>query len=761
MTNPKIKLSIDKAFVWCLAWGGEREPQDPNFIKQFQEGVVFPILEAQGGASSVFQSFQKLSETFPQSQAKLESTLQACPELWTQRIGLVYGGATKIKQYVFESSKLPEVRGASALLDRINLVDLPAFFGAASRQEFRDCHENPTFCKKILDWLEDCYPSLAQALIPELIIYTSGGNILAMCPPAFTQDLAAAIEKRYISETITANACAVGENFKLAEFAWGLLPDSVSDTQWVEWYLKNYRHPLVEAYFGQASNRSGYLERFQQVKSFNELVRRLANLFNQRRSGFDKDVARLSNGQLRPSRAFPPMLETHPYLHRDLNNKRGGVSRVQLPEGPIYSDPLLRKRWMGAIAKRERVSEAWFKSSEFTPWEPGKIRSWVNRFTEFLETSPLKDQYYQGLSSEGVSEALNLREVGNASIPKGYVAYIYADGNNMGGYIQRKIRSAVDYRQFSEDVSQATEESVYVALAQHLHPHTLKHLEEESTQSRNGERVHPFEILTIGGDDVLLIVPASQALAIAKTLCEEFERRLLSLNPQYQHRLEKPFRHRYLETAPTSECLLSMSAGVLLTSDTTPIYYAEFLTNQLLKSAKHYAKSFADSYQGGTIDFLVLKGVNMISSNVKSFRENGLIKKVGKNTLKLYGSPYTLHEIDGLIKTVTALKKADFPRSQLYQIRSLLEQGKKTAILNYRYFRVRLNKAGQQQLQTFFENTWCKARENEGNLAPWIQKLKDKPIYETNWRELVDLYPFISESEERPAILPQASEALR
>src|SRR5438128_1797387 len=40
------------------------------------------------------------------------------------RIALVYGGATKIKGYVFEAPKLPEIRGASALLDRINTRDL-------------------------------------------------------------------------------------------------------------------------------------------------------------------------------------------------------------------------------------------------------------------------------------------------------------------------------------------------------------------------------------------------------------------------------------------------------------------------------------------------------------------------------------------------------------------------------------------------------------------------------------------------------------
>ena len=126
-------------------------------------------------------------------------------DLWNEDtpIGLVYGGATKIKQYVFEAAKLPDIRGASALLDRINLVDLPAFFGDGQRS------------LSIEQWLDKNFPDLRKALIPELIIYSTGGSILAFCPAAFVDDLANSIEKRYTHETLTANSCAVGDTFKL------------------------------------------------------------------------------------------------------------------------------------------------------------------------------------------------------------------------------------------------------------------------------------------------------------------------------------------------------------------------------------------------------------------------------------------------------------------------------------------------------------------------------------------------------------------
>jgi hypothetical protein len=44
-------------------------------------------------------------------------------------IDLVYGGATRVKSYVFESARLPEIRGASVLLDHLNRLDVPAFWG--------------------------------------------------------------------------------------------------------------------------------------------------------------------------------------------------------------------------------------------------------------------------------------------------------------------------------------------------------------------------------------------------------------------------------------------------------------------------------------------------------------------------------------------------------------------------------------------------------------------------------------------------------
>ncbi|WP_333334742.1 type III-B CRISPR-associated protein Cas10/Cmr2 [Microcoleus sp. BROC3] len=537
---------------------------------------------------------------------------------------------------------------------------------------------------------------------------------------------------------------------------------------------------MIKAYFEQQDTSSE--KAFEERKTFNELAGKLAALFNQRRNGNNWPEG------YRSSRRYPPMFETHPYLRRDESDRRSAVFQAKsdfddtnkgLPGEPWLSESLARKRLIGQIAKREfpssRKLPTWWVDSQLewdfaTPenLDPGSVESWVNNFDSFLdETYQKHNDYYGKIRPSDVKEARSVREIADASLVKGFVAYIYADGNNMGGYIQKEIKNPEDYQRFSRDIFEATEKSVYVALAKHLKPHKYKPDAESGRRSKEEVWIHPFEILTIGGDDVMLIVPAERALAIAKTIGEEFEKQLLD-TPEKQRRysFQKTYApqliHRYRgDRIPSGsgQCKLSMSTGVLIAAENTPIYYAQKLTEQLLKSAKKRAKELKkDDYLGGTIDFLVMKSVTMISSNIGEFRSQGLTKnRRGQPTLKLYGAPYTLYEIEGLLKTAKALKDSEFPRSQIYQIRSLLEQGKHTAILNYLYFQVRLKTKEQKNLlKTEFDRAWCQPKDpkNKGNLAPWMTLKEDgtdaeKMTYETIWRELVDLYPFIEDTKDK------------
>lgn len=802
MTHSLHPLTI--GIAWCLAWGEGREPQfNLSILQQMREalrqGKDVPDTEALKCLLQTVRQLQGIpKDYFPDKITDLKDNY---PSLWEQttRIGLVYGGATKIKGYVFESAKLPGIRGASALLDRINLIDLPALFKCEELPEdFPECYRARQYCQRVrreLQHKDKTLHSLWDALIPELVIYSTGGNILAFCPTAFVPDLVNLIEKRYTEETLTANSCAVGESFRLLELRFGLLDHPIEQTKWLDWYLQDKKRqtsPITTAYFGQVKNGQDWKDLFKNRKNFNEITGKLAALFQQRRNGNNVPDSQ------RPSRRYPPMFETHPYLLRDDVEHRLAIAPgSRLPDEPWFSDALARKRIVGQRTKGEgsRSQKWWTKNSDWKwqlgqvkiLWNSGYLESWVVKFRRFIEKSHYRDRYYQDIPKQKIGEARSLTEIGNAG--NGFVGYLYADGNNMGGYIQKELKTPQDYRRFSRDIFTATEESVYHALGQHLKPHQLNGLTGEN-QHRNGAIIYPFEILTIGGDDVMLIVPADQALAIAQTIGEEFERILLE-GEKIQGRDDYGITdsdiisrsqdcHRYQGKTPVtpSQCKLSMSTGVLITAYQTPIYYAENLTNQLLKSAKKKAKQLKKDYgyHGGTVDFITLKSVTMISSNIESFRQEGLTKQEqdkSKPTLKLYGVPYTLHELGGLIETGEKLKQSEFPRSQLYQIRSLLERGKSTTMLNYRYFRVRLQPEQQKLLKDYFEEAWCKAITNDGNLAPWmfdrdsmianlivlilletftpelfrlqysLLNLLKKSTYYTIWRELIELYPFI------------------
>ena len=738
MTNLTVN-PINTALAWCLAWGDRREPQfDLKVLRGMRQslnnGELVPE-EVRSLVNQVKQLQEIDSSEFPNTFQELQNKYA---ELWNQKtkIGLVYGGATKIKQYVFEAAKLSDIRGASALLDRINLIDIPVFFGHYDRGVKKSL--------TVEKWLKDNFPNLSDALIPELLIYYKGGNVLAFCPAALVDDLANAIERRYTEETLTANSCAVGQTFNLLEVRFGLLNNA--ENFWLDSYLKsnNYQNPLVESYFGSCKDTDGKTksqqklrEAFAERKNFNELVTSLAIAFNQRRA------ANVTSD--RPSRAYPPIFETHPYLVRDESDRRSAIFQAkELGDQPRMSEALARKRLIGQVAKRD-ANRQWYEKIGFD-WvsRNEQIDSWVKKFTKFIEDSSSKLPYPQDAN---IQEALSLREIGQIS--NGFVGYIYADGNNMGGYIQKYIQTHEQYRQFSDDIFEATEQSAYYALAQHLQPEMVDR-EMESGHTRK-VLVHPFEIIAIGGDDVLIIVPADKALEIAQTIGEKFEEILKSKNrytiPNSKKPIDYSFQRHQNGNIKPSESFLSTSLGVLITAENTPIYYAEKLVGQLLKSAKKTAKHLKTKYgyHGGTIDFLSMKSVTMLSSNVETFRKEGLTK----GNLRFYAAPYTLHEIGGLIEVVKTLKKANFPRSQLYQLRSLLENGKQTAIINYRYFRVRL-KDGQRELKQDFEEAWCKPKTNNGNLAPWMTNTdeQDKIFYETIWRDLVDIYDFVEEVSE-------------
>ena len=96
--------ALDRQVVSRLRAGEEPQTDEERLLGQMLEVARLALEEPPAGESAV--------ERLQQIQKKVSA-------LGDPKVALVMGGATKIKQYVFESAKLPEIRGASALLDRI------------------------------------------------------------------------------------------------------------------------------------------------------------------------------------------------------------------------------------------------------------------------------------------------------------------------------------------------------------------------------------------------------------------------------------------------------------------------------------------------------------------------------------------------------------------------------------------------------------------------------------------------------------------
>jgi len=642
-------------------------------------------------------------------------------------IGLVLGGATKIKEYVFESSKLPEIRGASNLLDRINRYDLPALCGS-----YKKGKEAEKLYEEILAWLDAQGEKALDT--PEGIIYANGGDILAIVPASEAERMARLIEARYVDETLTARAVAAWERSSLLELHYGLRPTEF----WVEDYLAVWRdpelRPLLEDYYGRAGDEDEARKRFFLRKAFGELSTLLSLKRHRRRDGNPK--------------ASIPHFEVIPHAHRCHSCDRRPGIRYAREFDHYLCEPCGRKTALGLAAKKFKCRPESLLQS-LGGWEPRAIpQPWYEKFEGDLINSSRSSEY-SPVDLKDVDNPWDLGEIAQASDPQGFIGIIYADGNNVGSIIER-IRTPSEYRQFAERVYEATQEAVFEALATHLKAHQVTASEERIKWTGKGGEVwiHPFEIIGIGGDDLFLIVPGSKALDIATEIAEGFERHLKSCSLYEKISKAKDLSKVQRCAIPDDSGQLrywrprhlpkvSLSVGVIIADEKTPIFFLEELVEELLKNAKGKAKAMKHEkgYWGGTVDFQVLKAVPMITTQIRDFRSSAYLLKQNGQCLRLTARPYTLWEMKGLLKTARIFQEAEFPRSQLHTLRRFLRLGRLAAIINCLYFLVRSRQ--REALLLAFQQAWHPSP----NLPPWREVRAG--VYESILEDLAEIYEFV------------------
>lgn len=289
-------------------------------------------------------------------------------------------------------------------------------------------------------------------------------------------------------------------------------------------------------------------------------------------------------------------------------------------------------------------------------------------------------------------------EIGETSTPQGYLGFIYADGNGIGNLIG-EIPSFPEFKTFSNRLDALVRQVTYDALNLVL------------KEPRLGEqRRAPFEILLVGGDDLMLVVAADAALKVALHLTDVFE-------TQSQAELKFP---------------ASLSTAVVIAHDSFPLKSLHELGSELLRSAK---RASSDDNRG-RIDFMVVTEAG--SAGVEAVRKRVLTRQspLSDEEIILSRRPYTVEDLKQLLACARKVKD-EIPRHQLQALyESLFQLRHQAQLVGLRVRRKRRHR-----------DTWDQLAENLGisiDIFPWRRMVVNgKWRLDTPLVDLVEIYDFI------------------
>ncbi len=229
------------------------------------------------------------------------------------------------------------------------------------------------------------------------------------------------------------------------------------------------------------------------------------------------------------------------------------------------------------------------------------------------------------------------RDLASVAAEEGEVGFVLADGNGMGSWFG-KIKEEDPYRSLSATVDSELRRALSVAC------HATFPREEGLLP------LLPLQVLICGGDDLLVVAPASHALGLARAFLKEF---VVEYGAQKK----------------------SASVGVLICKPTFPFQQAHKLAESLLSHAKAYCYELAQ--RGESDGPRALDFHRVTASMVQSLEEErAAIRGEAANNEWSYGAagPYSLGELEGVEKMAETLRR-NVTRAQRGVLREILSPG--------------------------------------------------------------------------------------
>lgn len=496
---------------------------------------------------------------------------------------LLYGDADAVKEFVFESSSLPQVRGGSALLQK--------------------CEEE---VKKLL----------CSRFGRESVIFCYGGGFLFEVPAAEAPALKKEIEELYLRETKTATVTVVYEESPL--------PPPVSGCS----FSDGWTGRLVEHFRDRPPGDFG---------------RRVSFL-----------VSRLRSAKM--GKIWAPFYEAFPFAQRCGEcGKRVAEERA----GPE------EKLFCAVCGMRYRYGQA--------RGEKEKARGVFNQeFLGYLKKNFAKEKEKNFLL-ENCSQPLDLDNLVQSARRHRYLAFVYADGNDMGGLFQR-MKSREEYEMLSAALQRGTKEALFETLA------------EIFERSCRLSPCWPFEIINIGGDDVTFLIQGGFAWEAAVKFLSHFEDKV---------------RKNIAESFggwPAGWPGVTASCGIVVAGQKYPLYYFEKLAADSLRKAKKLAKKERCRPQSA-VHFLWLPNP-VAGERVDPFLERYRRIQKGGEEFVLTSRPYTLEQA-GLVGDLAA-ECAAWSRNLRRQWGEALESGVFASRLAIFYSLARQKEGDRQKIREWF-----------------------------------------------------------
>jgi len=221
-----------------------------------------------------------------------------------------------------------------------------------------------------------------------------------------------------------------------------------------------------------------------------------------------------------------------------------------------------------------------------------------------------------------LKEFKNIAEFSNR---KNKIAVIHADGNGLGMLIPKLREKGMELSDFSKSLDDATCEA-------------FKRAKNDTMSIRD---------VILGGDDMVVVCNANDALTFTKNFLQFFE-----------EETEKKIGHK-----------LTACAGIAYCNEKYPFHYAVSLAEELCDATKKHAKQIDEDLAPSSLMFH-----NIQSSNFQSwdrFVEDELSIKNDTQTIRCDFGPYYLKEengqvtIEDFINTLEAYRCDDSPISRL------------------------------------------------------------------------------------------------